>query len=72
MADVAELANVLKAREAKDYWRSVGDRYFMRRYERARPGDLVARGREVPGPAAGCFRGRAYRRTATEHYRRAQ
>jgi ubiquinone biosynthesis UbiH/UbiF/VisC/COQ6 family hydroxylase len=41
LADVAELANVLKAREAKDYWRSVGDRYFMRRYERARKADMV-------------------------------
>jgi 2-polyprenyl-6-methoxyphenol hydroxylase-like FAD-dependent oxidoreductase len=41
LADVAELARVLKAREAKDYWRSVGDRYFMRRYERARKADMV-------------------------------
>ncbi len=41
LADVAELANVLKAREAKDYWRSVGDRYFMRRYERARKADMM-------------------------------
>ena len=41
LADVAELANVLKAREAKDYWRSVGDRYFIRRYERARKADMV-------------------------------
>ena len=41
LADVAELANVLKAREAKDYWRSVGDRYFLRRYERARKADMV-------------------------------
>jgi ubiquinone biosynthesis UbiH/UbiF/VisC/COQ6 family hydroxylase len=41
LADVAELAHVLKAREAKDYWRSVGDRYFMRRYERARKADMV-------------------------------
>ncbi len=41
LADVAELANVLKAREAKDYWRSVGDRYFMRRYERARKADMA-------------------------------
>jgi 2-polyprenyl-6-methoxyphenol hydroxylase-like FAD-dependent oxidoreductase len=41
LADVAELANVLKAREAKDYWRSVGDRYFMRRYERARKAGMA-------------------------------
>ena len=41
LADVAELANVLQAREAKDYWRNVGDRYFMRRYERARKAGMV-------------------------------
>jgi len=41
LADVAELAKVIKAREAKDYWRSVGDRYFLRRYERARKADMV-------------------------------
>ena len=41
LADVTELANVLKAREAKDYWRTAGDRYFMRRYERARKADMV-------------------------------
>jgi 2-polyprenyl-6-methoxyphenol hydroxylase-like FAD-dependent oxidoreductase len=41
LADVAELAQVLQARAAKDYWRSVGDRYFMRRYERARKADMV-------------------------------
>lgn len=42
LADVSELAHVLKAREAKDYWRSVGDRYFLRRYERARKSDMAA------------------------------
>jgi 2-polyprenyl-6-methoxyphenol hydroxylase-like FAD-dependent oxidoreductase len=41
LADVAELAHVLEAREAKDYWRTVGDRYFMRRYERARKADMM-------------------------------
>ena len=41
LADVAELANVLKARETKDYWRSVGDRYFLRRYERARKANMA-------------------------------
>ena len=41
LADVAELAEVIKAREAKDYWRSVGDRYFLRRYERARKAGVV-------------------------------
>ena len=41
LADVAELAHVLKARETKDYWRSVGDRYLMRRYERARKAGMA-------------------------------
>ncbi len=41
LADVAELDHVLKTREAKDYWRSVGDRYFLRRYERARKADML-------------------------------
>ena len=41
LADVAELAHVLKTRETKDYWRSVGDRYFMRRYERTRKAEMV-------------------------------
>jgi 2-polyprenyl-6-methoxyphenol hydroxylase-like FAD-dependent oxidoreductase len=41
LADVAELAEVIKAREAKDYWRSVGDRYFLRRYERARKAGIA-------------------------------
>lgn len=41
LADVAELANVLKARETKDYWRSVGDRHFLRRYERARKANMA-------------------------------
>jgi 2-polyprenyl-6-methoxyphenol hydroxylase-like FAD-dependent oxidoreductase len=42
LADVAELAHVLKAREGQDYWRSVGDRTFMRRYERARKADMLS------------------------------
>jgi len=41
LADVAELAHVLQAREAKDYWRSVGDRFFLRRYERARKAAMM-------------------------------
>jgi 2-polyprenyl-6-methoxyphenol hydroxylase-like FAD-dependent oxidoreductase len=41
LADVAALAKVLQAREAKDYWRSVGDRYFLRQYERTRKADML-------------------------------
>lgn len=41
LADVAELAEVLQAREGQDYWRSVGDRYFLRRYERARKAQML-------------------------------
>jgi 2-polyprenyl-6-methoxyphenol hydroxylase-like FAD-dependent oxidoreductase len=41
LADVAELASVLQAREGQDYWRSVGDRYFLRRYERARKAHML-------------------------------
>ena len=41
LADVAELAQVLQTRAGADYWRSVGDRYFMRRYERARKADML-------------------------------
>ena len=41
LADVAELAHVLQSRSGADYWRSVGDRYFMRRYERARKADMM-------------------------------
>jgi 2-polyprenyl-6-methoxyphenol hydroxylase-like FAD-dependent oxidoreductase len=40
LADVGELAHILKIRDGKDYWRSVGDRYFLRRYERARKAGL--------------------------------
>ena len=42
LADVAELAQVLKTRDSKDYWRNAGDRYFLRRYERARKAGLLA------------------------------
>jgi 2-polyprenyl-6-methoxyphenol hydroxylase-like FAD-dependent oxidoreductase len=41
LADVAQLASVLQEREGQHYWRSVGDRSFMRRYERARKADMV-------------------------------
>ena len=41
LADVAELAQVLQVRDGQDYWRSVGDRYFLRRYERARKAHML-------------------------------
>lgn len=36
LADISELASVLKEREASAYWRPLNDPYFLRRYERAR------------------------------------
>ena len=39
LADVAELARVLHARE---YWRELGDHRLLRRYERARQADVTA------------------------------
>ncbi len=39
LADVAALAEVIKAR---DYWRSVGDARLLRRYERARRTDVLS------------------------------
>jgi len=39
LADVAELARVLRER---DYWRDVGDARLLRRYERARKGGMLA------------------------------
>lgn len=39
LADVAELARVLKARE---YWRTPGDLKLLRRYERARKADVLS------------------------------
>ena len=41
LADVAELARVLQARE---YWRELGDLKLLRRYERARQADVWAMG----------------------------
>jgi 2-polyprenyl-6-methoxyphenol hydroxylase-like FAD-dependent oxidoreductase len=41
LADVAELAHVIHARE---YWREVGDWRLLRRYERARQADVHAMG----------------------------
>jgi hypothetical protein len=41
IADAVELAHVLEARQSTAYWRSVGDRYFLRRYERARKAGIL-------------------------------
>ena len=41
LADVAELARTLSARQGSDYWRSPGDRVLLRRYERARKAGMV-------------------------------
>ncbi|MDP2416097.1 MAG: FAD-dependent monooxygenase [Hydrogenophaga sp.] len=41
LADVAELARVLQTRE---YWRELGDLKLLRRYERARQADVAAMG----------------------------
>jgi 2-polyprenyl-6-methoxyphenol hydroxylase-like FAD-dependent oxidoreductase len=41
LADVAELARTLSARQGKDYWRSPGDRVLLRRYERARKAGMA-------------------------------
>ena len=41
LADVAELARILKTREGKDYWRGVNDRHFLRQYERTRKSALL-------------------------------
>ena len=41
LADAAQLTQVLKSREGADYWRSVGDRQLLRRYERARKADML-------------------------------
>ena len=41
LADAAELAQVLAARQGNDYWRSVGDAVLLRRYERARKAGLL-------------------------------
>lgn len=41
LADAAELARVLQARE---YWRELGDPRLLRRYERARQADVAAMG----------------------------
>ncbi len=42
LADVSELASVLKAREVQDYWRALNDRHLLRRYERARKAGMQA------------------------------
>ena len=41
IADAVQLAQVLEARLSTEYWRSVGDRYFLRRYERARKAGIL-------------------------------
>ena len=41
IADAVALAQTLQSRQGTDYWRSVNDRYFMRRYERARKADIL-------------------------------
>lgn len=41
IADAVELAQVLEARLTTEYWRNVGDRYFLRRYERARKAGIL-------------------------------
>lgn len=46
LADVAELAKVLAARE---YWRGLGDERLLRRYERARKADVAAMGTVTDG-----------------------
>ena len=42
LADVSELASVLKARDGQDYWRALNDRHLLRRYERARKAGMQA------------------------------
>lgn len=46
LADAGELARVLHERES---WRNIGDRRLLRRYERARKGDVVAMGAVTDG-----------------------
>ena len=41
LADAASLAKVLSLREGKEYWRSVGDKFLLRRYERERKAGLL-------------------------------
>ncbi len=40
LADAAELDRVLQTRQGAEYWRAVGDRVLLRRYERARKADM--------------------------------
>lgn len=46
LADAAELAKTLTGRE---YWRGLGDERLLRRYERARKGDVAAMGAVTDG-----------------------
>jgi 2-polyprenyl-6-methoxyphenol hydroxylase-like FAD-dependent oxidoreductase len=41
LADAASLAKVLSLREGKEYWRSVGDTFLLRRYVRERKSGLL-------------------------------
>ena len=40
-ADAVALAKVLSLREGKEYWRGVGDKFLLRRYERERKAGLL-------------------------------
>lgn len=46
LADAGELARVLHDRE---YWRNIGDRRLLRRYERSRKADMLAMGTATDG-----------------------
>jgi len=41
LADANELAQALSSRQGADYWRGVGDRALLRRYERARKAGML-------------------------------
>ena len=41
IADAVELAQILQSRQGRDYWRAVDDRFFLRRYERARKAGIL-------------------------------
>lgn len=41
LADAAALAKALSLREGKEYWRGVGDKFLLRRYERERKAGLL-------------------------------
>jgi 2-polyprenyl-6-methoxyphenol hydroxylase-like FAD-dependent oxidoreductase len=41
LADVAELVDILQAKQTTEYWRNAGDSLFLRRYERARRAGIL-------------------------------